>query len=115
MPTAAALTRANLQLLILASMQALAEMNDHCPPTEALKPLVMSAVQEELSLFLLDWLQDARSGALQPASALNTTAAGSSGPSARRWTGVGWPYARRPEPTAAHIAALLTDGLANAV
>src|SRR5258708_6339562 len=40
----ATLSRANLRLLIQASMEAMAEMDDHCQPTEAMKPLVMSAV-----------------------------------------------------------------------
>ena len=46
-----------MRMLILASMEALAEMDDHCRPTEAMKPLVMSAVQEELSAVLLGWLE----------------------------------------------------------
>src|SRR6202022_3686479 len=48
----ARLSRSNLRLLILASMEALAELDDHCRPTETMKPLVMSAVQEELSALL---------------------------------------------------------------
>src|SRR3979490_2935977 len=55
--TGAGLSRAKLQALILASMQAMAEMDDHCHPTETMKPLVMSAVQEELSALLLGWLE----------------------------------------------------------
>src|ERR1700716_1744895 len=35
----ASLSRSNLRLLILASMKALAEMADHCRPTETMKPL----------------------------------------------------------------------------
>src|SRR5579859_4565409 len=53
----ARLSRPNLRLVILASMEALAELDDHCKPTETMKPLVMSAVQEELSALLLGWLE----------------------------------------------------------
>src|SRR5258708_26976541 len=35
LPEGAAFSRANLQVVILATMQALAEMDDHCRPTEA--------------------------------------------------------------------------------
>src|ERR1700686_1800719 len=35
LPANAAFSRANLELLILASMEALAGMDDHCAPTEA--------------------------------------------------------------------------------
>src|SRR5438477_4624508 len=52
----ATLNRSNLRQVILATMEALAEMDDHCQPTETLKPLVMSAVQEELSALLLGWI-----------------------------------------------------------
>src|ERR1700716_2395254 len=48
LPEGAPFSRSNLQLVILDSMQALAEMDDHCQPTESMKPLVMSAVQEEM-------------------------------------------------------------------
>jgi AcrR family transcriptional regulator len=112
LPAVAAFCRVNLQLLILASMEALAEMDDHCRPTEALKPLVMSAVQEELSGFLLEWLRRAPSGVTQPSVGLETTAAGLS------WaifgTALDWSRMvdRSPaEPTAAQIAKLLTEGL----
>jgi AcrR family transcriptional regulator len=57
LPDGVPFNRPNLRLLILASMESLAGLDDHCRPTEALKPLVMSAVQEELSAFVLHWLQ----------------------------------------------------------
>ena len=114
LPTDAVFSRANLELLILASMQALAQMDDHCAPTEALKPLVMSAVQEELSRFLLGWLEGAPSAVKQPGVALETTAAGLS------WAifGTALDWSRMPErspaePTAAQIATLLTGGLSS--
>jgi AcrR family transcriptional regulator len=114
LPANAAFSRANLELLILASMEALAGMDDHCAPTEALKPLVMSAVQEELSRFLLGWLEAAPSCASQPAVARETTAAGFS------WaifgTALDWSRMteRSPaEPTAAQIASLLNGGLSS--
>ena len=111
-PEGASLSRANLELVILATMQALAEMDDHCRPTEALKPLVMSAVQEELSGYLFRWLERTqRVGAHRPIG-LETTAAGLS------WaifgTAVDWSrmVERSPaESTAAQIATLLTQGL----
>jgi AcrR family transcriptional regulator len=114
LPADAAFSRANLQLLVLASMEALAQMDDHCAPTEALKPLVMSAVQEELSWVLLGWLQGAPSCANQPAVRVETTAAGLS------WAifGTALDWSRMPdrspaEPTAAQIAALLAGGLSS--
>jgi AcrR family transcriptional regulator len=113
LPAEAGLSRANLELLILASMEALAQMDDHCAPTEALKPLVMSAVQEELARCLLGWLRHAPTPATQPAVALETTAAGLS------WAifGTALDWSRMPErtpapATAARIATLLTGGLA---
>ena len=116
MPEGAVFSRANLQLLILATMEALAEMDDHCRPTEAMKPLVMSAVQEELSGYVFRWLERTlRAGAYQQVG-LETTAAGLS------WaifgTAVDWSrmVERSPaEATAAHIAALLTEGLSTVI
>jgi AcrR family transcriptional regulator len=116
LPSAAALSPANLELLILASMEALAQMDDHCAPTEALKPLVLSAVQEELSGILLDWLEQTETPACanQPQVARETTAAGLS------WaifgTALDWSrmQERSPaQPKAAQIAALLTGGLSS--
>jgi AcrR family transcriptional regulator len=116
LPEGAPFGRANLELVILGTMQALAEMDDHCRPTEALKPLVMSAVQEELSGYLFRWLgRTQRVGGQQPIG-LETTAAGLS------WaifgTAVDWSrmVERSPaESTAAHIATLLTQGLSTAI
>jgi hypothetical protein len=72
----------------------------------------MSAVQEELSRFLMGWLEDASSTGDQPAAALETTAARLS------WAifGTAPDWSRMTErspaaPTAAHIATLLTGGL----
>src|SRR6266487_3490707 len=73
LPEGASLSRANLELVILATMQALAEMDDHCRPTEALKPLVMSAVQEELSGYLFRWLERTQCGGAEQSIGLETT------------------------------------------
>src|SRR5579859_8057832 len=112
----ACFSRSNLRLLILASMEALAEMDDHCRPTESMKPLVMSAVQEELSALLLDWLERASIASPRPTVPLETTAAGLS------WaifgTALDWSRMteRSPaEPTASRIAELLTEGLSSVV
>ena len=90
-------------------MEALAQMDDHCAPAEALKPLVMSVVQEELSRFLMGWLEDGSHSGDQPAAALETTAAGLSWPifgTALDWSRM---TERSPAaPTVAHIATLLT-------
>jgi len=116
LPEGAPFSRANLELIILASMQAMAEMDDHCQPTEAMKPLVMSAVQEELSGYLFRWLERTqRDGVHQPIG-LETTAAGLS------WaifgTAVDWSRMAERSPaesTAARIATLLTQGLTTAI
>jgi len=112
----ATLSRTNLQLVIRASMQALAEMDDHCRLTETMQPLVMSAVQEELAALLLGWLERAPVCAASRNVALETTAAGLS------WaifgTALNWsrmPERSPAEPTAARIAELLTEGLASVV
>lgn len=112
----ATLSRSNLRLLILASMEALAEMDDHCRPTETMKPLVMSAVQEELSALLLGWIERAPTWAVRRHVPLETTAAGLS------WAifGTALDWSRMPkrspaEPTASRIADLLTEGLASVV
>src|SRR5260370_25494988 len=49
----AGLSRTNLHLVILASMEALAELDDHCRPTETMQPPVLSAVPEEFAALLL--------------------------------------------------------------
>jgi AcrR family transcriptional regulator len=116
LPEGAVFSRVNLQLVILATMEALAELDDHCRPTEAMKPLVMSAVQEELSGYVSRWLERTlRTGAHQQVG-LETTAAGLS------WaifgTAVDWSrmVERTPaEPTAAQIATLLTEGLSTVI
>jgi AcrR family transcriptional regulator len=120
----ACFSRSNLRLLILASMEALAEMDDHCRPTDTMQPLVMSAVQEELAALLLDWLERASgpgperpSGARpRPAVPLEMTAAGLS------WaifgTALDWSRMtdRSPaEPSATHVADLLTAGLCSVI
>lgn len=116
LPACAEFSRANLELLILATMRALAELDDHCQPNETLKPLVMSAVQEELSGFLLGWLQRVPPHRARAPVALETTAAGLS------WaifgTALDWSRTslRAPaEPTAAQIATLLTEGVPSAL
>jgi AcrR family transcriptional regulator len=106
----AGLSRTNLQLVIRATMEALAEMDDHCRPTETMQPLVMSAVQEELAEVLLRWLRRSAPSEL----ALETTSASLS------WAifGTAFDWSRMPErspaePTADRIADLLTLGLAS--
>ena len=112
----AGLSRSNLRLVILASMEAMAELDDHCRPTETMQPLVMSAVQEELAALLLKWLEHARACAEGRQVPLETTAAGLS------WaifgTALNWsrmPERSPAEPTARRIADLLTEGLASVV
>jgi AcrR family transcriptional regulator len=112
----ACLSRANLRLLILASMEALAEMDDHCRPTETMKPLVMSAVQEELSGLLLGWMERAATRQGRRHVSLGTTAVGLS------WAifGIALDWSRMPErspadATAGRIADLLTEGLSSVV
>ena len=112
----ASFSRSNLGLLILASMEALAELDDHCRPTETMQPLVMSAVQEELSALLLDWLERASGARSRPGVPLQMTAAGLS------WaifgTALDWSRMteRAPaEPSATHVANLLTAGLSSVI
>ena len=112
----AGLSRSNLQLVILASMEAMAELDDHCRPTETMRPLVMSAVQEELAALLLGWLERAPACATGRQVGLETTAAGLS------WaifgTALNWSRMRErspAEPTASRIADLLTEGLSSVV
>ncbi|MCA1646353.1 MAG: hypothetical protein LC797_13145 [Chloroflexi bacterium] len=97
-------------------MEALAELDDHCQPTETMKPLVMSAVQEELSTLLVGWLQRASTDAARRHVPLESTAAGLS------WAifGTALDWSRMPErapaePTASRIAELLTEGLSSVV
>jgi AcrR family transcriptional regulator len=112
LPERAVFSRPNLRRLILASMEALAEMDDHCRPTDALKPLVMSAVQEELARLQLRWLQESAASGIQSHGAPETIAASLS------WAifGTAFDWSRMPErtpaePTADQIAVLLTEGL----
>jgi AcrR family transcriptional regulator len=112
LPAGATLNHANLRLLILTSMEALAEMDDHCRPTDALQPLVMSAVQEQLAEVLLTWLRRASCGAPASCVAPETTATGLS------WAifGTAFDWSRMPErspvePMATQIATLLTEAL----
>jgi AcrR family transcriptional regulator len=116
LPEGAPFSRTNLQLVILATMQALAAMDDHCRPTEAMKPLVMSAVQEELAGYLFRWLEHTVHDRARREVGLKTTAAGLS------WaifgTAVDWSQMveRSPaESTSAQIATLLTEGLATVI
>ena len=96
-----------LRALTQATIQSLADMNDHCRPTEALKPIIMAAVQEELAGLLRQWL----SPVLEPGEIETSVAAIS-------WALFGaamqWMQSCRAtsvEATAAQVAALLMDGL----
>jgi AcrR family transcriptional regulator len=112
----AGLSRTNLQLAIRASMEALAELDDHCKPTETMQLPIMSAVQEELAALLLGWLERVPTHAAHRNAPLETTAAGLS------WAifGAALNWSRMPErspaePTAARIGDLLIEGLASVV
>jgi len=83
-----------------------------------MKPLVMSAVQEELSAVLLGWLDESApaNAAAHHNTPLETTAAGLS------WAifGMALDWSRMPERspaefTASRIADLLTEGLSSVV
>lgn len=97
----------SLRRLVLATMSSLAEMLDHCRPTEALKPLIWAAVQEELASLLREWLEPV----VQPAELDSTVAALSWAifGSALQWSQS--PERASAEPTAAQLATLLTHGL----
>ena len=110
LPAAAGFSIDSLRLLVLATMSALAEMLDHCRPTEALKPLIWAAIQEELARLLRGWLH----GEVDPAQLDSTVAALSWAifGSALQWN---QSSARPPaEPTAAQLATLLTQGVQRA-
>lgn len=113
LPLGAAYSRANLQLLVLVTMEALADMNEHCRPTEALKPLVMSAVQEEVSGVVLTWLRETFGSASPGQTSLET------GTASLSWAIFGaalsWSQSEQRSPaekTASEIAVLVCGGLA---
>jgi AcrR family transcriptional regulator len=116
LPADASFSRANLQLLVLVTMEAFAELNDHCRPTESLKPLIMATVQEELATLVRAWLATGPESGAPRSVAPETAATGAS------WAIFGaalaWSQASpRPplEATAAEIATLLTEGLTTVV
>jgi AcrR family transcriptional regulator len=101
---------------MLAAMAALAELHDHCCLTEEVQPLIMSAVQEELSMVVRDWLTDGRQHGVRDEAARETAAAGVS------WAifGAALAWSRsspRPEAevTAEQMARLLMKGLATGI
>ena len=106
-PAEGPLTRENVRSLALAIMHALAALNDHCRPTEALKPLVMSTVQEEVAAVLLSWSQKRDDAATEASLASASWAIFGA---ALKWS------QSDPRPpadeTAGHIAAFTTAGLA---
>ena len=113
LPPDARISRANLLLLVQVTMDAFAELNDHCRPTETLKPLIMAAVQEELATLLLGWLAAVPVRDAVRSVAPQTAATGVS------WAIFGaaldWSQASPRPPadaTATEIAALLSEGLA---
>jgi AcrR family transcriptional regulator len=111
LPRTAAYNPANLRLLLLATMHALADLNDHCRPTEALKPLIVSAVQEELAELLREWLTPLLGGPLHAAKLEPAVAALSWAifGAAMQWSQL----STRPpaEPIAAQVATILIHGL----
>jgi AcrR family transcriptional regulator len=103
----AKLTTDTLRALARTTIQSMAEINDHCRPTEALKPLIMAAVQEELAGLLRNWLVPV----LQAEQIESAVAAWS-------WAIFGaatqWSQSDRsapPETAAARLAGLLMQGL----
>jgi AcrR family transcriptional regulator len=100
----------SIRRLVLATMHALANLNDHCHPTEALKPLIVSAVQEELALLLRTWLQ--------PVITTHGTSDLDAAVSAFSWAifGAAMQWSQLPErppaePIAKQLATILTRGL----
>jgi AcrR family transcriptional regulator len=56
LPADAGLSRDNMRRLALTTMNGMAELQDHCRPTESMRPLLMAAVQEEIAALLARWL-----------------------------------------------------------
>jgi len=107
---AAQYSPANLRSLVLATMHALADMNDRCRPTALLKPLIVAAVQEELAKVLRAWLEPVVTGG--EAGALESVVAALSWAifgAALQWSQL--PTRPPAEPTASQLATLLTHGL----
>jgi AcrR family transcriptional regulator len=116
LPGGASFSHANLHCLVQTTMDALASMQDHCRPTEALEPLIMSAVQEELLVLVRGWLTTPGQGGICDDAARETAAAGVS------WAIFGaaltWSQTnpRPPAPgTADEISLLLMEGLATVI
>ncbi len=108
---AAEMNAENVRLLVLATMQALADMNDHCRPTQALQPLIVAAIQEELAQVLREWLEPVvRASVNAPeldswVAALSWAIFGA----AMQWTQSS--RATSADTAAAQVAVLLTQGL----
>lgn len=112
LPCAARYSPDNLRSLVLATMHALADMNDHCRPTEALKPLIVAAVQEELAKVLRGWLEPVVAGG-QGGAELDSAVAAVSWAifgAALQWSQL--PTRPPPEATATQLGMLLRHGLA---
>jgi AcrR family transcriptional regulator len=110
LPPLPAFNADNVRLLVLATMHALADMNDHCRPTEALKPLIVAAVQEELATLLRDWL----GRVIRAGDPVELDAAVGALSWAIFGTALQWSQSSRATPaetTAAQLAMLLTEGL----
>ncbi|TME93480.1 MAG: TetR/AcrR family transcriptional regulator [Chloroflexi bacterium] len=107
---AAQYSPANLRSLVLATLHAMGDMNDHCRPTETLKPLIVAAVQEELAKVLRAWLEPvvAGGGGAELESAVAALSWAIFG-AALQWSQL--PTRPPAEPTATQLATLLTHGL----
>jgi AcrR family transcriptional regulator len=108
-PCDAQYTPSNLRLLVLATMHALADMNEHCKPTEALKPLIVAAVQDELAKLLRAWLRPVMSGGADELESAVAALSWAIFGAALQWSQL--PTRPPAEASATQIATLFTRGL----
>lgn len=55
LPRDPAVSKDAMRRLALTTMNGMAELQDHCRPTESMRPLLMSAIQEEIAALLTSW------------------------------------------------------------